>query len=163
MLVGSPSGAIETLQPPIPQLRVSATSLPSIAVGAVWQANFEAEGGKAPYQWSINGGAIPRGFVLQPSGRLSGTASVPDRAAFTVTVTDSRGEVATKKFVLDPPPRIGDINKDGPVDCVDKTILMSQWDQTGPALTGDLNNDDTVALTDLSIMLSHWTGKSKEC
>jgi hypothetical protein len=103
---------------------------------------------------------VPHGFVLQPSGRLGGTASAPDPATFTVGVTDADGELATRKS---PTPRLGDIKHDGPVDCPDKDILMSQWDRSGPELSGDLNHDETVGTTDLSIMLSNWTGGSSAC
>jgi hypothetical protein len=53
---------------------------------------------------------------------------------------------------------VGDINRDGPVDCVDKNILLSQWNQAGSNLSGDLDDSGKVDLTDLSMLLSHWTG-----
>lgn len=60
-------------------------------------------------------------------------------------------------------PLTGDINGDGEVDCADKAILDSQWQQTGPGLSADLNNDEAVDVTDLSIMMSNWTGGSQTC
>jgi hypothetical protein len=137
--------------------------LPPITVGTAWSATFQASGGSAPYRWKIAKGALPRGFVLQSSGKLNGTAASPASATFTVEVTDAAGATAAKQFTLTPPPLIGDINRDGPVDCADKEILLSQWEQTGPDHSADLNHDDTVNITDLSIMLSHWTGSSTSC
>lgn len=159
-------GRIGVPDPPpaeLPPLLIATRSLPPISVGTAWAADFEATGGGASYRWSITEGAVPRGFVLQPSGRLGGTAQTPDPAAFTIGVTASRGEVATRQFTLDPTPRTGDINTDGPVDCLDKAILDAQWGRTAAGLTADLDSDETVDITDMSILLSNWTGDSREC
>jgi aryl-phospho-beta-D-glucosidase BglC (GH1 family) len=46
-----------------------------------------------------------------------------------------------------------DINKDGSVDVLDMSIMLSNWGKTGAA---DINTDGTVGVTDLSILLSSW-------
>jgi hypothetical protein len=152
-----PRIGVPQLPPPIPRLEIEPVSLPSITVGEGWSETFEATGGVAPYRWSIVG-SPPDGLSLRSDGLLGGTATTPTRAAFTIKVTDKRGEQATKDVVLEPNPRIGDITEDGPVDCADLTILQSQWNETGPDLSGDLDGDGVVDLTDMSILLTNWTG-----
>ena len=149
--------------PPNAPVGITTSGLSGIKVGDAWSADLGASGGMAPYRWSLAGGSLPAGLVLQPSGRISGTATAPQAKVFSVSAVDVRGETATRKFSLKPVARTGDINLDGPVGCLDKQILQSQWDQTGDHLSGDLNSDGVVTLTDLSIMLSHWTGDSASC
>lgn len=150
-------------QPATAPVRVATSTLGGVRVGESWTANFAAQGGIAPYRWSVGGGALPRAFVLQPGGEINGTASSPTRSTFTVTVTDTAGVTASKSFTIEPVPRRSDITVDGPVDCADKDVLMAQWNQTGPSLRADINKDEIVNITDLSIMLSDWTGGSQEC
>jgi hypothetical protein len=144
----------------IPPLKITTGSLPPIALGEGWSAQLEASGGVAPYTWSLSD-ALPVGIDLdENAGRLAGTPTVAGDAAFTITVEDSRGVQATRRFELSvPKPRLpGDINRDGAVDCTDLNALRAQWNETGPDLEGDLNDDDTVDLTDMSILLSNWSG-----
>ena len=152
--------------PPVPPnapVGITTSALSGIKVGDAWSADLGASGGTAPYRWSVAGGSLPAGLALQPSGRISGTATTPQAKVFSVSAVDVRGETATRRFSLKPVARTGDINLDGPVGCLDKQILQSQWDQTGDHLSGDLNSDGIVNLADLSVMLSHWTGDSASC
>lgn len=48
-----------------------------------------------------------------------------------------------------------DLNRDGKVNLVDFSILLTSW---GDAGIGDINEDGTVNLADFSIMLFDWTG-----
>lgn len=149
--------------PPNAPVGITTAALSGIKVGDAWSADLGASGGTAPYRWSVAGGSLPAGLVLQAGGRISGTAISPQAKVFSVSAVDAQGEAATRRFSLKPVARTGDINLDGPVGCLDKQILQSQWDQTGDHLSGDLNADRVVNLTDLSIMLSHWTGDSASC
>ena len=58
--------------------------------------------------------------------------------------------------VVLPAPKIGDANKDGTVDELDFSILMSQWGQNQSDLPGDINKDKTVDEIDFSILMSNW-------
>ncbi len=49
-----------------------------------------------------------------------------------------------------------DINKDGKVNLVDFSILLSHW--TGSDEDADINQDGAVNLSDFSILLFNWTG-----
>lgn len=48
-----------------------------------------------------------------------------------------------------------DLNKDGKVNLVDFSILLTSWGASG---AGDINEDGTTNLADFSIMLFDWTG-----
>ena len=50
----------------------------------------------------------------------------------------------------------GDINKDGKIDILDLSILLSRWGTTDAS--ADINKNGTVDILDLSILLSHYTG-----
>jgi TIR domain/Putative Ig domain len=147
-------------------LGITTGSLPPIKLGEEWSVVFRASGGVEPRTWSIISGAVPDGLELDPeNGRLDGTATRPGQAAaFEISVRDSRGEHATRRFELSvpEPPLPGDINGDRAVDCADMNILRSDWGQTGSDLRSDLNDDKTVGTTDMSIMLSHWTGETSD-
>lgn len=49
-----------------------------------------------------------------------------------------------------------DINKDGKVNLVDFSILLSNWGGDDP--DSDINQDSAINLADFSIQLFHWTG-----
>ncbi len=49
-----------------------------------------------------------------------------------------------------------DINKDGKVNLVDFSILLTHWNDSDP--DADINQDDIVNLSDFSILLFNWTG-----
>lgn len=66
-----------------PQLLPTATALNSYNVA------LTAEGGVAPYTWSIQSGSLPLGLSLSQSGTLSGFTLLPGTSTFTVAVTDS--------------------------------------------------------------------------
>lgn len=49
-----------------------------------------------------------------------------------------------------------DINRDGKVNLVDFSILLTHWNDSDP--DADINLDDIVNLSDFSILLFNWTG-----
>jgi hypothetical protein len=70
---------------------VTSTSPLSGMVGLPYSMNLTANGGLAPYSWSLTAGALPPGLRLSPSGDVSGTPIVPGQYPVTLTVTDSNG------------------------------------------------------------------------
>jgi putative Ig domain-containing protein len=56
---------------------------------------FGATGGKAPYSWSLSGGALPDGLGLSSGGAVSGTPTLAGSFGFTALVTDARGVTAS--------------------------------------------------------------------
>lgn len=68
-------------------------NLPSGTQGSPYQATLTANGGTAPYSWSLNtGSSLPTGLTMSTSGIISGTiaSSVPTgNHSFTVRLSDS--------------------------------------------------------------------------
>ena len=70
----------------------------NITAGSPINLQFGASGGVPPYTFAISG-SIPSGTRLS-NGALTGTANSAGTFQFTVAVTDSRGTVATRTFIL---------------------------------------------------------------
>ncbi len=82
--------------PPPATLGITTRSLPKITVAVAYSATLKATGGSPPYRWTLTNGSPPPGITLDPSGVLSGTATQPGPAEFTVNVTDAEKAIATK-------------------------------------------------------------------
>jgi hypothetical protein len=73
--------------------------LPDAFTGNAYKQTFEAGGGKDPYSFSLENGALPPGLSLQ-GAVLSGIATTPGTSTFTIKVTDANGAKRTKGFFL---------------------------------------------------------------
>jgi len=69
---------------PIPEVY----SKPTGEVGQLLFAVLHADGGTAPYTWSLAGGTLPPGVSLYPSGAILGRPTQPGTYSFTARVTD---------------------------------------------------------------------------
>ncbi len=82
-------------------LSIATASLPNGTVGVAYSQTIAASGGAAPYSWSIVAGSSPAGTALNPtSGTLSGTPTSSASFTFTVQVTDSSSNTASKPFTV---------------------------------------------------------------
>ncbi|QKW56373.1 autotransporter domain-containing protein [Stenotrophomonas sp. NA06056] len=79
---------------------IATTSLPSPTRGVPYSQTLIAQGGAQPYTFTITGGALPNGLVLNPAGLISGTTTGSGTYPFTVQVQDQAGQTATRTFVL---------------------------------------------------------------
>ena len=69
--------------------------------GTPYAATLAATGGMPPYYWSIVGGSLPSGLLLQASsGSISGVIAAAGSYSFTARVNDSYGQIATLAFNL---------------------------------------------------------------
>lgn len=86
-------------------LAVSTTSMPDGTVGTPYSSDIQATGGTAPYTWSVSSGTLPDHLALDSSTTSSVSVSgTPETAQsnvqFTVQVTDSASQSATKVFAV---------------------------------------------------------------
>ncbi|MFE9917129.1 fibronectin type III domain-containing protein [Micromonospora sp. NPDC005553] len=66
-----------------------------------YQYQLTVTGGTGPFTWSVSAGSLPAGLTLDPvTGLLSGTPTVSGTFPFTVRVTDSYDQSATRPVDL---------------------------------------------------------------
>ncbi len=76
-------------------------NLPAGTVGAAYNRTFTANGGSAPYSFSIGAGALPTGLSLNAAtGVLSGTPATSGTFSFEVRATDITGCSGSTGYVL---------------------------------------------------------------
>jgi len=96
--------------PPPPSLSIGSPSFPAGTVGTAYSGSVTATGGNPPYSFSATG--LEANLVINTSGSsgiVTGTPTIAETDAGTVTVTDSTNEMAetTYSFVVSavaPPP-----------------------------------------------------------
>jgi len=67
--LASSAMAAKNLQKP----QITTLALPGGVAGQPYSAALSAQGGMKRYAWSIVGGSLPPGLVMNPSGTISGT------------------------------------------------------------------------------------------
>ena len=86
------------------QVSITTSSVPNGQVGVAYSTTLAANGGTAPYTWSISAGALSPGLSLGAgNGVISGTPTASGSFSFTAKVTDSTSptkQTATKSFTL---------------------------------------------------------------
>lgn len=82
-----------------PTITISPASLSNGATGAAYSAAFSADGGQAPYIWSVNG-TVPPGLSLSTGGVLSGVPTSASTWNFGIRVIDSAGCSVVKSYSL---------------------------------------------------------------
>ncbi|MBZ4421375.1 putative Ig domain-containing protein [Myxococcus sp. RHSTA-1-4] len=80
---------------------VTTASLSDGYVGESYTASLTATGGRVPYSWSIDSGALPQGLSFTASsGTISGAPGAAVAPSVTVRVTDSGGRTSTRTLSL---------------------------------------------------------------
>ena len=98
---GSAQYSVTIVTPGPPPLTIATPSpLPSGTVGVAYVFPFGASGGTGGYTWSLLQGPAPAGLAISSNGFISGIPSAPFQSTFTVQVTDSSGQTASKDFSL---------------------------------------------------------------
>lgn len=92
------ASAVVTINNGIPLLVIATTSLPNGTINTAYSAVLVANGGKAPYTWSVTSGSLPTGLMLSSDGIISGTPTTSGIASFVVQATDSSGVLGRRKF-----------------------------------------------------------------
>jgi len=82
-------------------LSINIQTIPDALNGSVYETDFSAINGSAPYQWAIADGALPLGLNISEEGILSGTPTQNGTFVFTVIATESSwDQTATKQMTL---------------------------------------------------------------
>src|SRR5262249_34143343 len=93
----SPSSSILVRQP-VPPLFITTESFAAGSLGSPFLQQLSATGGMPPYTWSIAGGSLPPGLLLDAaSGSIRGMPSAGGTFSFMVVVTDSRSTKSQKQ------------------------------------------------------------------
>jgi hypothetical protein len=79
---------------------ITTSPLTSAIVNTPYSASLQMTGGTAPITWSLTPGTLPSGFHLSSTGVLTGTATAPVSAQFSVTVTDLWGATFNQPYTL---------------------------------------------------------------
>jgi hypothetical protein len=90
--VGSRNYTIVVSGVPCPPINLTPTTLPQGTLGTAYSATISANGGQAPYAYSVSAGTLPQGLMLNPkTGVLSGTPTALGNFAFTIRAVDANG------------------------------------------------------------------------
>lgn len=86
-------------------LSISTSSVNRAAIQIAFSQTISVSGGLAPFTFSVITGSLPAGLSLSSSGDLTGTPSKGANAksrdfSFTVQVSDSSGQTATRAFTM---------------------------------------------------------------
>lgn len=94
----NPDSAEPTPQP----FAIASTRLPAAFVGASYSASLAAEGGEAPYVWSVQEGALPKGLSLDgEKGIVSGIPQAAGIAQIPLTAADAAGRSVSASCALE--------------------------------------------------------------
>ena len=75
---------------------LSPSTLPALATGTPFDAQFVADGGRAPYAYLVTAGRLPAGLAFDGDGALSGTPQRSIPGTLGVTALDADGRSATR-------------------------------------------------------------------
>lgn len=118
-------------------LQITTTSLGNGVLNALYlNGQLLLTGGKGPYLWSMNAGALPAGLVLSSSGLISGTATATGTYNFSVQATDATGVTAVKTLSINVDPTVSDLSiettgiADMKTDVAISVTLLSNGDRS---------------------------------
>lgn len=83
-----------------PTIVLTPANLANARVGAAYEQTLSANGGTAPYAFSVTSGALPQGLSLTSTGALTGTPTAGGSFNIVVTARDALGFEASAPYTL---------------------------------------------------------------
>jgi hypothetical protein len=116
-------------------LSIGTSFLGNAQVNTAYDARLAAQGGTAPYSWSLISGSLPNGLTLNPStGVIAGSVSRAGAFTFTTEVTDASSKTATRQLTLTATASNSG-NFDGPAELPRSTVQSTMADTPAPGNT----------------------------
>ncbi|MGH9515920.1 MAG: Ig domain-containing protein, partial [Terriglobales bacterium] len=157
-------------------LSIATSTLSNAQVNAPYDASIAAQGGTAPYRWSLTSGSLPNGLTLDSStGVIAGSAGQAGTFTFTTEVTDASAKTATRQLTLSATAS-NSSNFDGPAELPRATVRSSIADtpalgstiivSAGANLQTALNNancGDTIQLQAGATFTGSFSLPAKNC
>jgi hypothetical protein len=84
-----------------PPLTIVTESLPTALVGQAYSVKLVVDGGKAPYTWQLDQGALPDGILVSSDGEVKGVPTKEGKASISIEVTDANKAVKSRIYVLE--------------------------------------------------------------
>ncbi len=81
-------------------LSVVAATLGDGLTGVAYSQSLAAQGGSAPYSWSVAAGSLPGGLTISSTGMISGFPALGGTYLFTARVQDAEGREASAPFSI---------------------------------------------------------------
>jgi uncharacterized protein (TIGR03382 family) len=110
------------------QLSIASAVLPLADFNRTYEAGLVANGGRPPYRWTLAGGHLPEGLVLDDDGLIYGIPVEDGSFAFDVKVTDDVARTAQKTIRLQ-------VVGQGRIECATRTLGTLEL---GEEITGKL-------------------------
>lgn len=98
---GDSGGGSTEPPPPPPTPSILTQGLPDGTLGLAYTATLQGTSGTPPFTWSVSAGSLPAGLSLNgETGEITGTPTAIGTSTFTIQVTDSQNQTATKEFTV---------------------------------------------------------------
>lgn len=157
-------------------LAISTSALSSAQVSIPYSFTIAAQGGTAPYTWSLSSGSLPSGLTLDPNaGTIAGNVSQAGAYTFVAEVTDASGQNATQPLTLNAVASNSG-NFDGPAELPRTTVLSTMADTPAPGnlinvpaganfqtVLNSANCGDTIQLQAGATFTGSFTLPAKNC
>jgi Putative Ig domain len=157
-------------------LSIGTSFLGNAQVNTAYDARLTAQGGIAPYSWSLISGSLPNGLTLNPSsGVIAGSVSRAGAFTFTTEVTDASSKTATRQLTLTATASNSG-NFDGPAELPRSTVQSTMADTPAPGNTinvpaganlqtvlNNANCGDTIQLQAGATFTGSFTLPAKSC
>ena len=88
---------------------ITPTTLSAANVGSGYSQMLTASGGQSPYTFAVISGSLPVGLTMSATGAITGTATLPGSASFTVQATDSTGVTGQAALSITVNPSLGPV------------------------------------------------------